>query len=172
MMSNANMFFVSSPCALFSGCVCSLTRHADASLAALPIKFAMSPWSTPCMIIGPYLYNCHSRKGTRAYWRCHNYSKRLTEERCRARCVIFDGRVQSMTGGAHNHGPHTDKINKILARRAGGDNAKALQQAAGGASAAAAPSRMPVREPRHEGRASAEQSGEYSHYDRLDVILM
>lgn len=62
------------------------------------------------------MYNCHSKRGDRGYWRCHNYSKRLVEQRCRARCVIVDGEVQSLTGGQHNHPPHTDKINKISQR--------------------------------------------------------
>lgn len=48
--------------------------------------------------------------------RCHNYSKKKVEERCRARCVLVDGLVKSLTGGAHNHPPHTDKINKIQKR--------------------------------------------------------
>lgn len=69
------------------------------------------------MILGQYLYNCHSRKNHRAYWRCHNYSKKAATDRCRARCVIVDGRVQAMTGGDHNHAPHTAKIQRILSRR-------------------------------------------------------
>lgn len=62
------------------------------------------------------MYNCHSTRGSRGYWRCHNYSKRLVEQRCRARCVIVNGCVKSLTGGQHNHPPHTEKINKITRR--------------------------------------------------------
>lgn len=36
--------------------------------------------------------------------------------RCRARCVIIDGKIKAMTGGDHNHAPHTEKIEKILRR--------------------------------------------------------
>lgn len=36
------------------------------------------------------------------------------EERCRARCLVAEGRLISMTGGLHNHPPHTEKINKIF----------------------------------------------------------
>lgn len=38
------------------------------------------------------------------------------EERCRARCVLVDGVVKSLTGGPHNHPQHTDKIMKIQKR--------------------------------------------------------
>lgn len=38
------------------------------------------------------------------------------EERCRARCVLVDGIVKTLTGGPHNHSPHTEKITKILKR--------------------------------------------------------
>lgn len=88
-----------------------------AAIGEPTITFAMSPWSTPCMIIGQYMYNCHSRKNNRAYWRCHNYSKKQQTQRCRARCVIANGCVQAMTGGEHNHAPHTAKIEKIMSRR-------------------------------------------------------
>lgn len=49
--------------------------------------------------------------------RCHNYSKKKVEERCRARCVLVNGVVKSLTGGPHNHMPHTDKIEKIEKRQ-------------------------------------------------------
>lgn len=48
--------------------------------------------------------------------RCHNYSKKKIEERCRARCVLVDGIVKALTGGQHNHAPHTEKILKIQKR--------------------------------------------------------
>lgn len=48
--------------------------------------------------------------------RCHNYSKKKVEERCRARCVLVNGLVKSLTGGPHNHPPHTEKIEKIQKR--------------------------------------------------------
>ncbi|XP_055695340.1 modifier of mdg4-like isoform X18 [Lutzomyia longipalpis] len=79
--------------------------------------FIKTPWSTSCLVIDDYIYNCHSNthKG-KSYWRCHNYSKRNLAERCRARCVIMDGKVQALTGGPHNHLPHTEKIQKIKKR--------------------------------------------------------
>ncbi|XP_059611359.1 modifier of mdg4-like isoform X17 [Phlebotomus argentipes] len=82
-----------------------------------PLNFIKTPWSTSCLVIDDYIYNCHSNthKG-KSYWRCHNYSKRVIEERCRARCVIKDGKVQALTGGPHNHLPHTEKIQKIKKR--------------------------------------------------------
>lgn len=81
-----------------------------------PLQFINSPWATPCLIVKDYMYNCHSRKNGRGYWRCHNYSKKMVEQRCRARCVILNGRIQAMTGGEHKHPPHTEKISKILLR--------------------------------------------------------
>lgn len=45
--------------------------------------------------------------------RCHNYSRKLKEERCRARCLVSNGKIISFTGGKHNHPPHTEKIDKI-----------------------------------------------------------
>lgn len=50
------------------------------------------------------------------FHRCHNYSKKKVEDRCRARCVLVNGIVKSLTGGPHNHPPHTDKIDKIQKR--------------------------------------------------------
>lgn len=38
------------------------------------------------------------------------------EQRCRARCVIVDGKLKALTGGQHNHPPHTEKIQKICRR--------------------------------------------------------
>ncbi|XP_055385176.1 modifier of mdg4 isoform X5 [Condylostylus longicornis] len=78
--------------------------------------FIESPWSTPCLVIKGFLYNRHSKKNDKTYWRCHNYSKKIVEYRCRARCVIENGRVTAMTGGEHNHPPHTEKIEKMAAR--------------------------------------------------------
>uniref|UniRef100_A0A1B0GN86 FLYWCH-type domain-containing protein n=1 Tax=Phlebotomus papatasi TaxID=29031 RepID=A0A1B0GN86_PHLPP len=82
-----------------------------------PLSFIKTPWSTSCLVIDNYIYNCHSNthKG-KSYWRCHNYSKRNVDERCRARCVIKDGKIQALTGGHHNHLPHTEKIQKIRKR--------------------------------------------------------
>lgn len=80
------------------------------------LKFIVSPWSTPCLVINNFIYNCHSTRGDKGYWRCHNYSRKRKEERCKARCVIVDGMIKSLTGGEHNHPPHTDKINKITKR--------------------------------------------------------
>uniref|UniRef100_W8B1V0 FLYWCH-type domain-containing protein n=2 Tax=Ceratitis capitata TaxID=7213 RepID=W8B1V0_CERCA len=62
------------------------------------------------------MYNCHSRKNSKEYWRCHNYSKKVQSERCRARCVLEDGKLKSESGGLHNHPPHTEKIEKMVER--------------------------------------------------------
>nr|XP_029723696.1 modifier of mdg4-like isoform X8 [Aedes albopictus] len=80
------------------------------------LKFIKSPWSTPCLVINDFLYNCHSTRGNKVYWRCHNYSRKKKEERCRARCVIVNGRLSALTGTQHNHDPHTEKIAKISRR--------------------------------------------------------
>lgn len=80
------------------------------------LTFIESPWSTPCLVLNDYMYNKHSYKNGKSYWRCHNYSKKQLEDRCRARCVIENGKIKSMTGGFHNHLPHTEKIAKILKR--------------------------------------------------------
>ncbi|SPP88205.1 Hypothetical predicted protein [Drosophila guanche] len=62
------------------------------------------------------MYNCHSRKSNKEYWRCHNYSKKKHEQRCRSRCVLENGKLKCITGGPHNHVPHTEKIDKIVQR--------------------------------------------------------
>nr|CAB85483.1 mod(mdg4)60.1 [Drosophila melanogaster] len=80
------------------------------------LVFIESPWSTPCLVLNGYMYNCHSRKSNKQYWRCHNYSKKAHEMRCRSRCVLENGRLKSVTGGLHNHQPHTEKIDKIIQR--------------------------------------------------------
>lgn len=100
-----------------------------------PLQFINSPWATPCLIVKDYMYNCHSRKNGRGYWRCHNYSKKIVEQRCRARCVILNGRIQAMTGGEHKHPPHTEKISKILQRNQMVNLLPASERAATGAAA-------------------------------------
>ncbi|KRG00205.1 uncharacterized protein Dwil_GK27753, partial [Drosophila willistoni] len=80
------------------------------------LVFIESPWSTPCLVLNGYMYNCHSRKNNKQYWRCHNYSKKVHEQRCRSRCVLENGKLKSITGGLHNHLPHTEKIDKIIQR--------------------------------------------------------
>jgi FLYWCH zinc finger domain len=80
------------------------------------LEFIKSPWSTPCLIVDNFMFNCHSVRGPRGYWRCHNYSRKIKEERCRARCVVIDGQIKAMTGGPHNHPAHTQKIEKIRRR--------------------------------------------------------
>uniref|UniRef100_A0A182NKW8 BEN domain-containing protein n=1 Tax=Anopheles dirus TaxID=7168 RepID=A0A182NKW8_9DIPT len=84
--------------------------------AAVELKFIKSPWSTPCLVLNNYLYNCHSTRGDIGYWRCHNYSRKVKEERCRARCVVKSGRLSALTGAQHNHPPHTEKIERIARR--------------------------------------------------------
>lgn len=42
--------------------------------------------------------------------------EKVHEMRCRSRCVLENGRLKSVTGGLHNHQPHTDKIEKIVQR--------------------------------------------------------
>ncbi|XP_017865689.1 PREDICTED: modifier of mdg4-like isoform X8 [Drosophila arizonae] len=80
------------------------------------LLFIESPWSTPCLVLNGFMYNCHSRKNSKEYWRCHNYSKKVHEQRCRSRCVLENGKLKSITGGLHNHAPHTEKIEKIIQR--------------------------------------------------------
>ncbi|XP_050084763.1 modifier of mdg4-like isoform X3 [Anopheles aquasalis] len=97
-----------------------------ASMSA-ELKFIKSPWSTPCLVLNEYLYNCHSTRGEIGYWRCHNYSRKVKEERCRARCVVKNGRLSALTGAQHNHPPHTEKIQRII-RRNNADEHHELQQ--------------------------------------------
>lgn len=78
--------------------------------------FIESSWSTPCLVLHGYIFNCHSRKNNREYWRCHNYSKKIQSERCHIRCVIEDGKLKSFSRGSHDHPPHTEKIEKMLER--------------------------------------------------------
>lgn len=105
-------------------------------------RYLKTPWATPCLVVNNFMYNCHSNRGNRGYWRyiahkipkfvqqiliefvffdliyrCHNYSKKKQEDRCRARCVLVNGCVKALTGGPHNHPPHTDKIDKIEKRQ-------------------------------------------------------
>lgn len=69
------------------------------------------------MAVGGFIYNLHSVKPSgRAYWRCHNYSKKQKGERCKARCVVTDDIVVSMSGEPHNHGDHSEKIEKCQQR--------------------------------------------------------
>ncbi|XP_049532469.1 modifier of mdg4-like isoform X7 [Anopheles darlingi] len=96
-----------------------------ASMSA-ELKFIKSPWSTPCLVLNEYLYNCHSIRGEIGYWRCHNYSRKIKEERCRARCVVKNGRLSALTGAQHNHPPHTEKIQRII-RRNNADEQHELQ---------------------------------------------
>lgn len=75
------------------------------------------------------MYNCHSRKSNKEYWRCHNYSKKIQHERCRSRCVLENGKLKGLSGGPHNHPPHTEKIAKMIVRnRMTGQNAGSLMQ--------------------------------------------
>ncbi|XP_055594675.1 modifier of mdg4-like isoform X7 [Uranotaenia lowii] len=92
------------------------TDQAAQDLFSQELKFIKSPWSTPCLVLNDFLYNCHSTRGNKMYWRCHNYSRKIKEERCRARCVIINGRLSALTGTLHNHPPHTEKIAKISRR--------------------------------------------------------
>uniref|UniRef100_A0A182SCM1 FLYWCH-type domain-containing protein n=1 Tax=Anopheles maculatus TaxID=74869 RepID=A0A182SCM1_9DIPT len=84
--------------------------------STVELKFIKSPWSTPCLVLNNFLYNSHSTRGDIGYWRCHNYSRKVKEERCRARCVIKNGRLSALTGAQHNHPPHTEKIERIVRR--------------------------------------------------------
>ncbi|XP_070505988.1 modifier of mdg4-like isoform X4 [Chironomus tepperi] len=77
------------------------------------LTFVTTPWSTKCLVHNNFLYNCHSTHGNKIYYRCHNYSKKNKDERCRARCLISNGKIIAFTGGKHNHPPHTDKIERI-----------------------------------------------------------
>lgn len=42
-----------------------------------------------------------------------NEFRKNKDERCRARCLISNGKIIAFTGGKHNHAPHTDKIERI-----------------------------------------------------------
>lgn len=42
------------------------------------------------------------------------FSRKKKEERCRARCLVSNGKIICLTGGKHNHPPHTEKIQKIF----------------------------------------------------------
>ncbi|KFB53272.1 hypothetical protein ZHAS_00021576 [Anopheles sinensis] len=95
---------------------------------ATELKFIKSPWSTPCLVLDNYLYNCHSTRGDIGYWRCHNYSRKVKEERCRARCVIKCGRLSALTGAQHNHPPHTEKIDRIMRRNYADEQMQECQQ--------------------------------------------
>lgn len=44
---------------------------------------------------------------------CNRYCRKNKVERCRARCLISNGRIIAFTGGKHNHPPHTEKIERI-----------------------------------------------------------
>uniref|UniRef100_A0AAG5CNE8 BTB domain-containing protein n=1 Tax=Anopheles atroparvus TaxID=41427 RepID=A0AAG5CNE8_ANOAO len=94
----------------------TMTTTTKPSVNTMELKFIKSPWSTPCLVLNDYLYNCHSTRGEIAYWRCHNYSRKVKEERCRARCVVRCGRLSALTGALHNHPPHTEKIDRIMRR--------------------------------------------------------
>uniref|UniRef100_A0A182JNK0 BTB domain-containing protein n=1 Tax=Anopheles christyi TaxID=43041 RepID=A0A182JNK0_9DIPT len=96
-----------------SECPMTSTSLADSTVE---LKFIKSPWSTPCLVLNNFLYNCHSTRGDIGYWRCHNYSRKVKEERCRARCVVKSGRLSALTGAQHNHPPHTEKIERIVRR--------------------------------------------------------
>lgn len=61
------------------------------------------------------MYSRHSINASKIYWRCHHYSKRDPSERCRARCIQKDGKIQVMSG-QHNHPKHTDKIKNLMSR--------------------------------------------------------
>lgn len=80
----------------------------------MKLLFMESSWSTPCLVLNGFIFNCHSRKNNREYWRCHNYSKRIHSQRCHIRCVIEDGKLKGISGGRHGHPPHTEKIEKML----------------------------------------------------------
>lgn len=47
-------------------------------------------------------------------WRNLRTCRKKKEERCRARCLVSGGKIVSLTGGKHNHAPHTEKIQKIF----------------------------------------------------------
>lgn len=33
------------------------------------LQFIIGPWSTRCLVVNNYLYNCHSTHGNKTYWR-------------------------------------------------------------------------------------------------------
>lgn len=87
--------------------------YPDDNYPQTQLEIIKSPWETSCLIIDEYIYNCHSTRGNKEYWRCHNYSKKNPLERCKARCVIVDRQLKALTGSKHNHPPHKAKIEKF-----------------------------------------------------------
>uniref|UniRef100_A0A182VAT6 BTB domain-containing protein n=1 Tax=Anopheles merus TaxID=30066 RepID=A0A182VAT6_ANOME len=104
---------ITTSCPPSSNCPIAPSSMVDSTVE---LKFIKSPWSTPCLVLNNFLYNCHSTRGDIGYWRCHNYSRKVKEERCRARCVVKSGRLSALTGAQHNHPPHTEKIERIVRR--------------------------------------------------------
>nr|XP_049461666.1 modifier of mdg4-like isoform X1 [Anopheles coluzzii] len=104
---------ITTNCPPSSNCPMAPSSMVDSTVE---LKFIKSPWSTPCLVLNNFLYNCHSTRGDIGYWRCHNYSRKVKEERCRARCVVKSGRLSALTGAQHNHPPHTEKIERIARR--------------------------------------------------------
>uniref|UniRef100_A0A182HJU4 BEN domain-containing protein n=1 Tax=Anopheles arabiensis TaxID=7173 RepID=A0A182HJU4_ANOAR len=104
---------ITTNCPPSSNCSMAPSSMVDSTVE---LKFIKSPWSTPCLVLNNFLYNCHSTRGDIGYWRCHNYSRKVKEERCRARCVVKSGRLSALTGAQHNHPPHTEKIERIVRR--------------------------------------------------------
>lgn len=95
----------------------SLQEVQESQYSHLEYQLFRNPWSTPTLVIEDFMYNCHikNNRKDRVYWRCHNYSKKPPQVRCRARCVIANGKISIMTG-FHNHPPHTEKIKKLSNR--------------------------------------------------------
>ncbi|XP_052903354.1 modifier of mdg4-like isoform X1 [Anopheles moucheti] len=129
---------------------CSMTSMADSTVE---LKFIKSPWSTPCLVLNNFLYNCHSTRGDIGYWRCHNYSRKVKEERCRARCVVKSGRLSALTGAQHNHLPHTEKIERIV-RRNHADELQELEM-------------LRIRQQQHE---QQQQQQDFESYERESEI--
>lgn len=32
-------------------------------------RYLKTPWATPCLVVNDFMYNCHSNRGNRGYWR-------------------------------------------------------------------------------------------------------
>lgn len=93
-------------------------QEVEQSSLSSEIDYLRTPWTTSCLVFQGFIYNCHSAKpnGTK-YWRCHNYSKKVKGERCKARCVLVNERVKTTAFRKdHNHAPHWEKIKKYKER--------------------------------------------------------
>lgn len=54
--------------------------------------------------------------------------RKRKDERCKARCLVRDGQVVALSGGDHNHPPHSEKIRKLESlEKTGGTSKKKMK---------------------------------------------